>query len=141
MKQERNKSLSNGWIDIHDEELMIAFGIHPQMLASKDSSVWTKTEQERKLLKKYRSEHKGKMHIGTPPKREIPVKAKMIVQLKKNKKFKHTTYSKVCYMDQIDDVLSSFYELDNRTKLPVNVVLKYSFNGKTYKPNERPFWR
>lgn len=126
-------------INIHDDELMVKLGIRPRTLPEKDSSVWTKTSKEKKALRSLRSSHKESMHFGSIPVRSIPVQAKIIVQLKKNDKFPHTTYSKVCSMHKIDDVLNSFTYTTKKGNT-VNVVAKYKYNGKEYAPNERPFW-
>lgn len=135
MKKETNSS----WINIHDDELMVKLGIRPKPLPEKDSSVWTKTLKEKKALRSYRCEHKENMHFGSIPKRSNPVQAKIIIQLVKNNKFPHTTYSKVCNMNKIDDILNSFTYITKNGKT-VNVVAKYKYNGKEYSPNERPFW-
>lgn len=129
------------WVDVHDDALMIELGIHPRPATPRDPSVWTKSKQEKKILRTLRCTHKGRMHLGTSPRRAIPVRAKLIVQLKKNKRFPYTTYSTVCGMHQIGDVLNFFSQWDRKNQVAVNVVAKYSFNGKTYMPNERPFWK
>ena len=132
---------SDPWINVHDDTLMIELGIRPRPITPRDPSVWTKSKQEKKILKTLRSSHKRKMHFGIHPIKEIPMQAKLIIQLKKNKKFPFTTYSTICGMHQIGDILNFFYQQDRKSKVAVNVVAKYSFNGKTYKPNERPFWK
>lgn len=129
------------WVDVHDDALMVELGIHPRPATPRDPSVWTKSKQEKKILRTLRCSHKGKMHLGTSPRKVIPVRAKLIVQLKKNKRFPHTTYSTICGMHQIGDVLNFFHQWDRQNKVMVNVVAKYTFNGKTYAPNERPFWK
>ena len=100
-----------------------------EYIAKRDPCVWIKTDQERKLLKSLRK--RTKMHFNSIPCKEIPVLAKLIVYLKKNKEFPHTTYSTMCYMNHIGSVLSRYSDL----------VSKYSYNGKTYLPSERPFWK
>ena len=135
------QSNTNLWVDVHDAALMIELGIHPHPATPRDSSVWTKSKQEKKILRTLRCAHKGKMYLGTSPRKVIPVQDKLIVQLKKNKRFPYTTYSTICYMHQIGDILNFFYQQDRQTKTAINVVAKYTYNGKTYKPNERPFWK
>ena len=148
MKEENVKSPfkatqgdSDPWVDVHNDALMVKLGIHPHSATPRDPNIWTKSKQEKKILKTLRSSNKGKMHFGIAPRKEIPVRAKLIVQLKKNKQFPHTTYSIICGMHQIGDILNFFYQLDRKNQVAVNVVAKYTFNGKTYKPNERPFWK
>ena len=126
----------DSWVDVHNEALMIELGIHPRKATPRDPSVWTKSVQEKKILQTLRCAHKGKMHLGTYPYKSIPVQDKLIIQLKKNKQFSNTTYSIVCYMHQIGDILNFFRDRQNKL-----VVAKYTFNGKTYMPNERPFWK
>ena len=129
------------WVDVHDDALMVELGIRPRPLTPKDQSVWTKSKQEKKILRTLRCAHKGRMCFGTVPRKPIPVRAKLIIQLKKNKRFPFTTYSIICGMHQIGDVLSHFYQWNRQTKTVDNVVAKYTYNGKTYAPNERPFWK
>ena len=129
------------WVDVHDDALMVELGIYPRPAAPRDPSVWSKSKQEKKILRTLRCAHKGKMHLGTSPRKVIPVRAKLIVQLKKNKRFPYTTYSTICGMHQIDEVLNFFHQWDRQNKVRVSVVAKYTFNGKTYTPNERPFWK
>lgn len=132
---------SDSWVDVHNDALMVKLGIRPRTVTPKDPSVWTKSKQEKKKLQTLRCAHKGKMHFGISPCKSIPVRAKLIVQLKKNKQFPHTTYSTICGMHQIGDILNFFHQLDRQSKSMVSIVAKYIFNGKTYMPNERPFWK
>ena len=123
--------MNNDLIDVHNSVLMIDLGIHPPFIEDRDPEVWTKNASEKELLKKMRRLHKGKCHLGFSHKKEIPVQAKLIVQLKSNDVFPDSTYSSKCYMHQIADILN-FYGLGN--------INKYIFNGTTYKPGEYPFW-
>ena len=148
MKEENVKSPikaarndNNHWVDVHNYALMVELGIHPSPVTPRDPSVWSKSKQEKKILRTLRCAHKGKMHLGTSPRKVIPVRAKLIVQLKKNKRFPYTTYSTICGMHQIGDVLNFFNQWDRKNRMIVSVVAKYTFNGKTYTPNERPFWK
>ena len=145
MKQENNKKSNNinnnGWIDVHDDALMVELGIRPKPLSPKDPNVWTKTNQERKLLRNLKRSHKEKIHMGSIPEKVIPVKAKLIIQLKRNNKFPNTTYSMICYMHKISNILSSFMQYDKQSKTMINLVAKYKYNGKEYSPNELPFWK
>jgi hypothetical protein len=124
-------NVNNDLVDVHNSILMIDLGIHPPFIEDRDPEVWTKSVSEKELIKKMRRLHKGKYHLGFPSKKEIPVQAKLIVQLKSNDKFPDSTYSSKCYMHQISDILS-YYGLEN--------INKYIFNGTTYKPGELPFW-
>ena len=128
------------WVNVHNDIEMIDLGIQPPYLTPRDESVWTKTPNERKLLKSLRHSHKGDSHFHSIPVKPIPVKDKIIIQLKKNKKFPKTTYSRECYQHEIDDILSNYYITNKKTGMDESIVLKYSFNGKTYSPDERPYW-
>lgn len=135
------RSDNNHWVDVHNYALMVELGIHPSPVTPRDPSVWSKSKQEKKILRTLRCAHKGKMHLSTPPRKVSPIRAKLIVQLKKNKRFPYTTYSTICGMHQIGDVLNFFNQWDRKNRMIVSVVAKYTFNGKTYMPNERPFWK
>lgn len=138
-KMKKNKKELDPWIDIHDDELMISLGIRPPHLEERDPEVWTKTTQEKKLLRSLRNKHKGKMSPSVYDIKPIPVEDKLIIQLSKNKKFPNSTYSINCGMHQIGDVLR-YFNVEDKSGNSINVVAKYTFNGKTYEPSERPFW-
>lgn len=95
----------------------------------RDPDVWTKTPKEKKALKSLRKLYKKKMYFHIAPPKHIPVYGTLIVQLKKNNKFPNTTYSMKCWQHEIGGILEYY-----------GTVAKYSYNGKTYKPEERPFW-
>lgn len=140
MKQETIKSPSKAplrdedrWVDVHDDELMIELGIRPPHAIPRDKTVWTKTPSEKQALKVERCKHKGRIHFQNPPRKSIPVKDKLIIYLKKNKKFANTTYSTKCWQHEIGDILLNYCQDEC-------LVAKYFYNGKTYAPNERPFW-
>ena len=143
MKQENIKetfnSSDNYEINVHDDELMIKLGIRPPHLSLRDSSVWTKTPHEKKLLQSERRKHKEKIHFHSVPHKSIPVLAKLIIHLKKNDKFPYTTYSTKCWQHDIPNIISKYYQKD-KTGANVCLVTKYTYNGKTYNPDERPFW-
>ena len=147
MKKENVKSPSKAsqseedrWVDVHNDEQMIELGIRPPHLAPRDKSVWTKTQYEKKVLKSLRNIHKGQIHFYTVPKRSIPVRAKLIIQLKKNKKFSNTTYSTECWQHEIGNILLKYYSKNSKTGYNECLVSKYIYNEKTYDPEERPFW-
>ena len=149
MKKEQTKSPSKAiqreeedrWIDVHDDDIMREMGFfRPFNQAPRDRSVWTKTPNERRLLRDLRHSVKRDMHIHSCPIKRIPVRAKLIVQLKKNRKFQKTTYSTECWMHEIGDILIKYCQRNNKTGYNENLVAKYVFNGKTYESNERPYW-
>jgi hypothetical protein len=55
----------DSWVDVHDDALMIELGIRPPHATPRDPSVWTKSKQEKKILRTLRCAHKGRMHFGT----------------------------------------------------------------------------
>ena len=128
------------WVDVHDDAQMVELGIRPPSLAPRDPSVWTKTPYEKRILKSLRRIHKGRMHFHSSPIKHIPVRARLIVQLKHNKKFPKSTYSSECNMHEIGSILSKYYQWNKKNKCTECLIVKYSYNGKTYKPWERPFW-
>ena len=128
------------WVDVHDDALMVELGIRCPNLALKDKSVWQRTSNERKMLKTLRHAYKRDMRTSVPSPKSIPVRAKLIIYLERNKRFKNTTYSTTCWQHEIGDVLSYYCIRDKNTGIVESVVSKYSYNGKTYSPKERPFW-
>ena len=116
MKQENVKSPSKApqrdedrWIDVHDDELMIELGIRPPHAALRDKSVWTKTLYEKRVLRSERCKHKERIHFHSVPRKSIQVRAKLIIYLKKNKKFQKEQLSQEgyeeitdCYPDSVE---------------------------------------
>lgn len=127
----------NSVINVYDDELMINLGIRPPHIIPRDIEVWAKTSYEKRVLRSERCKHKERIHFHSVPRESIPVRAKLIIYLKKNKKFPNTVYSTECWQHEIGDILLNYID-DKKSEL---LVTKYSYNGKTYKPEERPFWR
>ena len=149
MKKEVTKSPKKGtpeveedlWIDVHDDNVMREMGFfRPYDQKPRDPSVWTKTPYERRILKSVRHLFKGDWHCPSIPRKSIPIRAKLIIQLNKNDEFDKTTYSTQCWMHEIGDILSRYIVRNRVTGLADNLVRWYTFNGKKYAPNERPFW-
>lgn len=128
------------WVDVHNDALMVELGIRPAMLSPRDKTVWTKTPNERRLLKSLRRSGKGRIHFHSVPEKSIPVRTKLIIQLVKNDKFPKTTYSTECWQHEIKNILLQYYKRNKKTGVNECLVSKYTYNGKTYAPNERPFW-
>ena len=125
---------------MHNDTLMVELGIRPAMLSPRDKTVWTKTPNERRLLKSLRRSGKGRIHFHSVPEKSIPVRTKLIIQLVKNDKFPKTTYSTECWQHEIKNILLQYYKRNKKTGVNECLVSKYTYNGKTYAPNERPFW-
>lgn len=128
------------WVDMHNDALMVELGIRPAILSPRDKTVWTKTPNERRLLKSLRRSGKGRIHFHSVPEKSIPVRTKLIIQLVKNDKFPKTTYSTECWQHEIKNILLQYYKRNKKTGVNECLVSKYTYNGKTYAPNERPFW-
>lgn len=147
MKKENNKSPKKGnpveevrWVDMHDDNIMRDMGIlRPVSQAPRDESVWTKTAQERRLLKKLRHTCKKDMHFKSAPHKIIRFRCKLIINLYKNKHFSKTTYSTECWQHEIPSILAKYQIVDRKTGWATSVVRKYSWNGKTYDPRNLPF--
>ena len=146
IKSPKNKAIqdnSNHWIDVHNDDVMREMGfLRPFDQAPRDESVWRKTPNERRLLRNVKRSGKIKnIHFHSIPYKHIPVRAKLIIQLKKNRKYPNTTYSTECLMGDIPDILSQYQIINPKTKYVESAVDRYSFNGKVYAPNELPFWK
>lgn len=128
------------WVNVHDDALMVELGIRPAVLTPRDKSVWVKTPNEARLLKSLRRTSKDRIYFHTIPEKSIPVKAKLIIQLKKNDKFPKTTYSTECWQHEIRNILWNYSQKNKKTGLNECLVSKYTYNNKTYGPTERPFW-
>lgn len=131
------------WIDVHDDDVCREMGIlRPFNQSPRDPSVWSKTPNERRILKNTIAMCGGKIkgwHCPAFFQKESTVKAKMIVQLKKNKVFDKTTYSTTVGNMEIGNVLSQFIAWNPRTQRYESLVKSYTFNGKTYSADERPW--
>lgn len=148
MKKEKTKSPKNKapqqdedrWVNVHDESVMHEMGLLRFIKRTpRDKSVWTKTPYEKRLLKKLRHSCKGKdMHFHTLPRTIIRTRGKLIINLRKNKRFNKTTYSTECWQHEIPDILSKYQVNNRKTGYSENVVRKYSWNGKTYNTNDLP---
>lgn len=140
-KKEAIRKEENIRIDVHNDEVMRNMGfLRPLNQAPRDASVWTKTPNERRLLRNVKHiGRRGDMHFHSVPFKHSPVRNKLIIYLKKNKKYPKTTYSIECWMSDIPDILMQYQATDSKTKYTKSVVAKYSFNGKTYAPNELPY--
>ena len=128
------------WVDVHDDAQMVELGIRPPSLAPRDPSVWTKTPYKKRIKKTQRRKQKGRKYFHSSPTKHIPERTRLIVQLKRNKKFPKSTYSSECNMHEIGSILSKYYQWNKRDKCTECLIVKYSYNGKTYQPWERPFW-
>lgn len=149
MKKEQTKSPEKAiqkeedrWINIHDDNVMREMGLVRSLpLVPRDENVWSKNAYERRIVSKVRHSSGTDMHFHTCPRKAIPVRCKLIVYLKKNKQFGKTTYSTECWQHEIPEILSKFQVINRKAGTATSVVMKYSWNGKTYQPNTLPFWQ
>lgn len=144
MKKEIKKKTvnqENDWVDVHNDKLMVSLGIRVPSMESRDSSVWTKTKNEKRILKNVKHVISDG-HFHTIPETKIPVRSKLIIYLKKNNKFGKTTYSTECWQHEIPSIINGFKVKDSKFESSnYLVVSKYFWNGKTYKATETPFWK
>lgn len=119
-------------VNVNDDELMINLGFRCKKV--EPFQVNRKTKEEKKALRKFRKKFKMKMKLNHYIRKVIPVVDKMIIYLKKNDIYPFTTYTRIINQDQIGDVID-MYNVNGK-----NLVLKYEWNGQTYKAEERPYW-
>jgi hypothetical protein len=113
----------------NDNEMRLNGFFRPFEQAKRDVSVWSKTDNDRKLLKRLKHSMKGDWHFHAIPRPRPLCKAKLIVRLKNNKKFKKSVYSFECFDTEINDLIASFGHV-NKNGYHVSPVISYSFNGK-----------
>lgn len=152
MKQENIKSPKKGTldaedikIDIYNDDEMRANGLwRPFNVTPRDPNVWTKTNKEKEGVKNMRAKWKNRGHFPYLGKKHVNIRAKLIIYLSKDKNkykgFDKAVIATECYLHNIEDILSKYTVWNKRLNKSENLVLKYSFNGKTYATNERPFW-
>lgn len=133
------KDQNNSEVNVHDDALMVSLGLRCPSLTPRDKSVWTKTPNEKRILRNVKySSYDG--HFGTIPFKSIPVKSKLIIQLQNNKVYPKSTYSIECLQSDIPNIISKYVVTNKKSGVSKNIVVKYSWNGKSYKPNQIPAW-
>lgn len=151
MKKIQKKEHDSGWVDVHNDALMVQLGIRNPMVEPRDSEVWSKNKNEKKQAKWARRQLKHAFdHCTWPaPFKQIDIPGKLIVQIKKTSKFSKvqpngvkfykTTFSHECNQSDIPEILYK-YMIRGKNKQDVTLVKWYKWNGKTYSPGELPFW-
>ena len=147
-KQSPDKAIQSreeGWVDIKNDELMVKFGLRQPVLEPRDESVWRKSPNEKRLLKVLRNSIKDKGRTSTIPMKSIPVRSKLIIYLENNNVYPNTTISTECWQHEIGEIISNYMIVDRKNSkkdktVYKNIVMKYSWNGKTYRNNQLPFW-
>lgn len=127
------KKIKREAIDVHNDAAMVKIGIRMPIYNGRDVSVWSKTKEEKKKLKRMRNNISPKRSL--PKKSSVPVLARLIIYLKKNQTFDKTTYSQVCQMSRIPEILRFFVGKSGN-----NLVSKYVYNGKEYRSDQLPYW-
>jgi hypothetical protein len=142
--------MATNFVNINDKDFMISLGIHPKNAEPRDPSVWTKTAKEKNDVKKMRLRHKKERLTGSSGyNNPIPFYSKLIVHIKADPIYAlkvnkdgtpdtstiKTTHSITCGQSDIPFILSKF--VDSKGS---NIVVKYQWNEKTYKPDTLPFW-
>lgn len=149
MKKEANKNPKGNtikkeedrWINVHDDDIMREMGfMRPFKQTPRDKSVWSKTLNERRILHNVKNSCKNEdMHFHMAPAKQSRVCAKLIIYLNSNDVFPKSTYSFMCLNTAIGEILGKFQITNPRTKVFESAVIKYSYDGKTYKLEERPY--
>lgn len=141
LKNKADQKEEDRWIDVHNDDVMREMGFNrPALQAPRDKSVWSKTAYEKRILRNVRHSHrKEDMHFHSIPAKRATVRAKLIIQLKPNKVFPKSTYSFLCWDTNVEDMLNKFRLANHKTGQTESVVAKYSYNGISYGPEERPY--
>lgn len=121
-------------VDVQNNAMMIAEGIRLPDLKPRDPAVWTKTPEEKRLLKiaKRRDNSKFLSQWSAHPKNGFSYQAKLIFHIKPNDVFTKTTYSFDCRIHEIQAILKKFKNC---------IFGTYSWNGKEYDRTELPVWK
>jgi len=137
------------WVDIHNHPLMVYLGIQQPSYEGRDPKVWNKTDAEKKLLKQLKDRCTTILPNGWPcttPRSNFSFN--LIVRIRPSNKFKFTdkhgnvqkktyfSHKKVNWND-IPNILSRYY-VWKKDEGRQSLVISYTWNGKTYAPNELP---
>ena len=117
--KKKSKEEINSEVDVHDDKLMISLGIRAPHYIEPD---FTKTKQEKALLKKVRTKNDMKYSGLGLYKRPSTCYAKLIVYIEPIDGTNDTTFSCMCYQHQINSIIKTMYP----------TFVKYYFNGTTY---------
>ena len=114
-KQSPNKAVQSreeNWIDIKNDELMVKEGLRQPKLEPRDESVWTKTPNEKRILRSVRV--KSGLRTSIVPTKSIPVRDKLIIYLEKNNIYPKTTISTECWQHEISGIISNYMIIDRK---------------------------
>ena len=117
-------------VDVMDNEMMVREGLRQPNRVPRDPSVWTKTDKEKRLWKKYRRFPAPDSRWAAPEKGGgLP--GKLIVQVKGMEK---STFSHKCTTTDVPYLLSKY-------KTETSSIVKCSWNGKTFDAENLRLWR
>lgn len=135
-------------VDVYNDVEMVNLGIRVRKYEGRDPKIWTKSFMEKKDSKfvKANLKHHFEGSNWPAPKKITPVYGKLIVTIKPNDRFKainkkgknifKTVFSHECYQHNISSILNKY--VDDKSKC---LVVKYYWNGKTYRPGVLPYWK
>lgn len=132
MKNEEKKP-----VDVANDDQMVALKLRNPKVSQRDPSVWSKTEEEKKSLKYFRGLFNFNTSNWAAPRYKIGTPSKLIVFLKGFKRVEKgeprpkSTVTHICVNSEVEDILSS-YKKQNLE------IVKYVWQGKTYRANEVP---
>lgn len=132
-KIEKKQRAEKPAVDVMNDVMMVAEGIRLPHLKPRDLSVWTKTKAEKDKLKQAKRRDKTEFATrwSSQPKHSCPLVSKMIFHVIPTAKGEKTTLS----------ISSTLYDIPRILKQYKDVMFEtYSWNGKTYKRSELPFW-
>jgi hypothetical protein len=137
------------WVDVHNHELMVYLGIHKPYYVGRDPKVWTKTDAERKQLAQLKARCTTILPSGWPgDKPRSKFSFDLIVRVRPSNKYKfvdkhgntqkktYFSHKNVCLTD-IPNILAKYY-VWKKDEGRQSLVISYTWNGKTYSPNELP---
>lgn len=120
-------------VDVMNDAMMVAEGVRLPHLMPRDPSVWTKTKVEKNRLKQLKRRDKTGFTTrwSSRSKHSCSLVSKMIFHVIPTAKGEKSTLS----------ISSTLYDIPRILKQYKDVMFEtYSWNGKTYKRNELPFW-
>ena len=136
------------WVDVHNHELMVYLGVRNPFYKGRDPKVWEKTKEERKQLEQLKARCTTILPKGWPaeePRSQFSFD--LIVRIRPSNKFKfkdkhgndqkktYFSHKNVCLSD-IPNILAKYYVWKDKSRQ--TLVISYTWNGKTYAPNELP---
>lgn len=117
-------------VDVKDQQMMIDLGLHPNYRVIYDFSKTSKEKADLAKLRRRMGKGFYNQKWAARNKPFIPVYGKLIIYV-----YGENTKSIQCGQADIPDILVRI------RKDPSKKILKYQWNGRTYQPNEIPFWK